>query len=182
MAINIFPAPTKQEASLPLVTSLQEVAETIQIDALQYAHTKFTQPMRATDLAELLQRHDFISYFKFGLAEYIAKTLAAHDENVQAIYYFDPDLNSDAETETYMPLHASVNILVQVESKSAALESFIAALDEALTQQARKLPSPLYTSLASILNAILITKEDVDQGRGYAVLLSSMYLKPRQVW
>jgi len=182
MATNILQAPLKQETPRPSVTSLQEVAETIQIDALQYAHTKFTQPIRATDLAEVLQRNDFIDYFKFGLAERIANTLAAHDEHVQTIYYFDPNLNSDADTETYAPLDANVNLLVQVESKSAALESFIAALDEALVQQARKLPSPPFASLASILNAILITEEDVDQGRGYAVLLSSIYLRPRQVW
>ncbi len=182
MATNILQPPTKQETVRPSVTSLQEVAETIQIDALQHAHAKFTQPMRAADLAELLQRNDFIDHFKFGLAERIANTLAAHDELVQAIYYFDPNLSSDAETEVYAPLDASVNLLVQVASKSAALESFIAALDDALTQEARKLPSPLFSSLVSILNAILITQDDVDQRRGYAILLSSMYLKPRQVW
>ena len=182
MITKILQPPTKQERTEPEVTSLQEVAETIQIDALQHAHTRFTQPMRAADLEEVLQRNDFIDHFKFGLAERISRTLAAHDEHVQAIYYFDPNLSSDAETETYAPLDVTVNLLVQVETKSAALDSFIAALDEALTQEARKLPSPLYASLVSILNAILITEEEVDQRRGYAILLSSMYLKPLQVW
>ena len=182
MATNILQTPVKQATSQSSVTSLQEAAETIQFDALQHAHTRCTQSIGAADLAELLQRHDFINHLKFGLAERIANTLAAHDENIQAIYYFDPNLSSDAETEAYAALDASVNLLVQVKSKSAALESFIMALDEALTQQVRKLPSTLFVSLASILNAILITEEDVDQRRGYAVLLSSMYLKPRQVW
>ena len=182
MITKILQTPTKVEITQPVVTSLQEVAETIMIDALQHAHTMFTQPMRAADLAEVLQRNDFIDHFKFGLAERVANTLAAHDEHVQAIYYFDPNLNSDSEIETFAPLDATVNLLVQVETKSAALESFIAALDEALTKEARKLPSPLYASLVSILNAILVTEADVDQRRGYAILLSSMYLKPRQVW
>ena len=182
MATNILQPPAKQAASQPSVTSLQEAVETIEIDALQHAHTKCTHPLRAADLAELMQRHDFVDHFKFGLAVRIANMLAAHDEHVQAIYYFDPDLNSDAQTETYAALDATVNLLILVESKTAALESFIAALDVALTHQASKLPSPLYASLVSILNAILITQEDVDQRRGSAVLLSSMYLKPRQVW
>jgi len=182
MATNILQPPTKQETPRPSVTSLQEVAETIQIDALQYAHTKFTQPIRAAGLAEVLQRNDFIDYFKFGLAERIAKTLAAHDEHVQAIYYFDPNLSSDSETEAPAPLDPTVNLLVHVESKSAGHVSFIAALDKALTQQARELPSPIYSSLVSILNPILITAKDVDQKRGYAALLSSLYLKPRRVW
>ena len=182
MVTKILQTPKIHTTPQPVVTSLQEVAETIQMDALQHAHTMFTQPMKAADLAEVLQRNDFIDHFKYGLAERIANTLAAHDEHVQAIYYFDPNLNSDSEIETYAPLDASVNLLVQVETKSAALESFIAALDQALTLEARKLPSPLYAQLVSILNAILVTEEDVDQRRGYAILLSSMYLKPRQVW
>ena len=164
------------------VTSLQEVAETIQMDALAYAHSRFTQPIRAASIEELLQRHDFVNFFKLGLAERIANTLAANDEHVQAIYYFDPNLSADAETETYTALDPSINLLVRVKSKSAALSSFIAALDDALALQARKLPSPHYAALASILNAILITEEDVEQKRGYAALLSSLYLKPRQVW
>ena len=103
MITKILQPPTMEEFTQPVVTSLQEVAETIQIDALQHAHTRFTQPMRAADLAEVLQRNDFIDHFKFGLAERIANTLAAHDEHVQAIYYFDPNLNSDAEIETGRP-------------------------------------------------------------------------------
>ena len=182
MATNILQPSTKQETTRLSVTSLQEVAETIQIDALQHAHTRCTPSIHAADLAELLQRNDFIDHFKFGMAERIANTLAAHDEHVQAIYYFDPNLNSDAESETYAPLDASVNLLVQVKSKSAASESFIAALDEAMTKEARKLTSPLFASLMSILNAILVTENDVEQRRGYAILLSSVYLKPRQVW
>ena len=182
MATNIMEPVTIERTSRPTVTSLQEVAETILADALQFAHDKFTQPMRAAGLEELMQRHDFIDYFKLGLAERIANTLAAHDEHVQAIYYFDPSLGSDAGTETYTALDPSINLLIRVKLKSAALSSFIAALDDALAREVRKLPSPYYGSLVTILNAILITEEDVEQGRGYAALLSSLYLKPRQVW
>ena len=181
MTVNILQPEQKQAVRQPSITSLQEAAETIQIDALQHAHTRSIQPICPAGLAEMLQQHDFFNQFKFGLARRIADMLAAHDEQVKAIYYFDPNLNPDSETEAYIPLDASVNLLVLVESKSAALESFIAALDGALTEQIRKLPSPHLANLASILNAILITEEDVEQRRGYAVLLSSMYLKPRQI-
>ena len=181
MTINILQLAPQESTAEPTVTSLQEVAETIQIDALQHAHTMFIRPAHAASLADLLQWHDFVNHFKFGLAERIAKTLAAHDEHVQAIYYFDPNLNSDAETETYAPLDPAVNLLVQVTSKSAALQSFIIALDKALTGQLSTLPSPLYASLQTMLNAIVITEEDVQQKQGYAVLLSSLYLKPRRI-
>ena len=181
MTANILQATPKEITAEPTVTSLQEVAETIQIDALQHAHTMSIQPARAADLAELLQWHDFLNHFKFGLAERIANTLAAHDEHVQAIFYFDPNLSADAETETYIPLDPSVNLLVQVTSKSAALQSFIVAIDQALIEQTRALPSPLFASLETILNAIVITAEDVQHKQGYAALLSSLYLKPRRI-
>jgi hypothetical protein len=101
---------------------------------------------------------------------------------VQAVYYFDPNLNPDAQTETGLPLDASINLLVRVESNTAALQAFIEALDRALTQQIRQLPSSTLADLNSILNAIIITGEDVAHGRGYAVLLSSLFNKPRRVW
>ena len=182
MTSNILlEAPITEETAEPSLTSLQEVAETIQIDALQHAYAMSIHPARAVDLAELLRWHDFVNHFKFGVAERIANTLAAHDEHVQAIYTFDPNLSADAETETYAPLDPSVNLLVQVTSKTAALQSFIAAIDKALTKQANTLPSPLFSSLETMLNAIVITGEDVRQKQGYAALLSSLYLKPRRI-
>lgn len=182
METMILQEELKQQLERPAVTSLQETAETILMDALQHARTRFVHPISATGLEGLLMRHDFVDYLKFGLAERIARTLAAHDALVQSVHYFDPDLGADAETETYTRIDPSVNLLVHVESKTAALNAFIAALDGALTAQARKLPAPYYAALDSILNAILITGDDVAQGRGYAVLLSSRYLQPRQVW
>ncbi len=113
MAINILQPPIKQATPQPPVTSLQETVETIQIDALQHAYSKCILPSRGTDLAEMWQRHDFVDHFKFALAERIAGTLAAHDEHVQVIYYFDPNLNPDAATETYAALDVTVNLLVQ---------------------------------------------------------------------
>lgn len=181
MATNILQPVTKDAAVETHITSLQEIAETIQHDALQHARTKSIQPMRAADLAELLQWHDFVNYFRLGMADRIANTLTAYDDQVQAVYYFDPHLNPDAETETYTIPDPTVNLLVQVDSKSAALHSFIAALDNALAEQARRLPSPLFGSLETILNGIVITEEDVQQKRGYAALLSSLYLRPRQI-
>jgi hypothetical protein len=172
----------KQRTVESPVSSLQETVETIQGDALHYARIHLPVSVQESALDELLQQPRFFEYFKFGLADYTAGTIAAHDEYVQAIYYFDPYLNPDAQTETDLPLDVSVNLLVVVKSKTAALQSFINALDRALTQQIRDLPSPLPAGLSSILNAVMISEEDIAHGRGYAVLLSSLFNKPRRVW
>ena len=172
---------TQKTAYAP-ISSLQETVETIQGDALQYARSLSRGSIQESPLGELLQNPQFFENFKFGYADYVAGTIAAHDEHVQEVYYFDPNLNPDAQTETDLPLDASINLLVVVESKTAALQSFIEALDRALTQQIRQLPSSMLADLNSILNAIIITEEDIAHGRGYAVLLYSLFNKPRRVW
>lgn len=163
------------------VTTLQEIAETIEYDALREARTKMIQPERATGLSDLLQRSEFVNLFKFSMAGSVAGQIAAYDSQVQAVYYFDPYLNPDAETETYMFPDPTVNLLIQVAAKSAALQSFIDALDQALAAQMRQLPSPIFSSLTTILNGIVITETDVAEKRGYATLLSSFYLRPRRL-
>jgi hypothetical protein len=164
------------------VTSLQEIAETICDNAINQAIAKFSPSLRNIGLAELMKRNEFFDYFQYGLANGITNVLAANDERVQAIYYFDPYMNPDAETEEFMPLDVSVNLLVLVQSKTAALTSFIAALDRALTQRVVELPSSAVAALSSILNALLITEADVTNRKGYAALISSMFAKPRQIW
>jgi hypothetical protein len=182
MAPRTLQVSEKQKTAYSPISSLQETVETIQGDALQYALTHLPAAVQESALEELLQQPRFFEYFKFGLADYTAGTIAAHDEYVQEIYYFDPYLNPDAQTETDLPLDVSVNLLVVVKSKTAALQSFVDALDRALTQQIRDLPSTQLAGLNSILNAIMISEEDIAHGRGYAALLSSLFNKPRRVW
>ena len=181
MAPKTLTLDEKQRTSHSPISSLQETVETIQGDALQQARSRFPGYIQEIPFAEL-QQPVFFEYFKLGLADRIAGTVAAHDEHVQEVYYFDPYLNPDAETEAYLPLDASVNLLVLVESKTAALESFGAALARALKQQMREQPSPVMADVNYILNAILINEEDIARGRGYAALLSSLFNMPCRVW
>jgi hypothetical protein len=71
---------------------------------------------------------------------------------------------------------------VVVQSPSAALDAFIASLDRALTASLNELPSPKFEQRTSILDVNILTEGDVKQGRGYAVLLSSVFTPPLQVW
>ena len=80
------------------------------------------------------------------------------------------------------PVDATVHLLVLVNSSSAALEAFISALDRALTASLTSLPSPKFAERDSILDVNLLTEKDVESGRGYAVLLSSVFTPPLKVW
>ncbi|MCA9872965.1 MAG: hypothetical protein KC441_04905 [Anaerolineales bacterium] len=161
---------------------LPETADQLRDHALEQARHKMQLPLRQAELKDLLLRADFVEYFKFNLAHGLAQTLAGVDEQVQAVHYFDPNLNPDAQTETAVPLDPTINLLVEVQAPSPALKSFVAALDGYLTDAVRVLPTPLFVSLHSLTNVMLVTAEDVARRRGFALILDSIYTPTRRLW
>jgi hypothetical protein len=164
------------------VSYLEDVARTIRDDALTLVRQKFAAPQRDLDLESLLNRRDFVEYFKHGVASGIAGVLAAHDQRVQAVYIYDPSANPDSELGVALPVDATVYLLVRVSTPSAALESFIASLDRALAESMKELPSPLYEQRESILDTCVVSEIDVQQRRGYGAMLSSLFAPPLRVW
>ncbi len=181
MVTEILPARKVKEAQPIAVSPLDEVAETIREDALTLAQERLTAPLRGLGLKRLLRRPEFIENVKYGLALGVANTLAAHDPNVMAVYAFDPSSNPDNDLADTL-MDPTVHLLVVVKSSSAALEAFIAALDRALTASLNHLPSDKLEQRTSILDLNILTESDIAQGRGYAILLSSVFAPPLRLW
>ncbi|MGB3717284.1 MAG: hypothetical protein WA996_22910, partial [Candidatus Promineifilaceae bacterium] len=98
-------------------------------------------------------------------------------------YLFEETANPDAETEDYLSIvDLTIHLLASVTSASAALEAFVTSVDRALTEVLCELPSNAFSRRTSILNVIPITEIDIEEGRGYAVLLSSIYARPLRIW
>lgn len=182
MLTEINQSETKLDTPAVQFASLQEAAETIRDNALDQARSKLPLPQRSLSEEELLLRRDFVESFKHGLAIGASQAISANDQRVQALYLFEETTNPDAETEENLPVDMTVHLLVLVKSNSAALESFIAALDRALAQAISVLPLPILTGRTSILNVVPITEDDVENGRGYAVLLTSLFAPPLRIW
>jgi hypothetical protein len=182
MAITTWPTQKTKESQTIQATPLQEIVETIREDALTLAQDRLTGAMRGLDLKQLFRRPDFVDNFKYELASGVATALSDNDPRVEAIYTYEPSGNPDSELGNDMPVDATVHLLVKVQASSAALVAFMAALDRALTASLRDLPSPQYSERESILDVNLITEKDIEEGRGYAVLLSSMFAPPLKVW
>jgi hypothetical protein len=177
----LTPEAELKAAGLP-VSYLDEMAETIRDDALTQAREKLRSRYRDLDLAQTLHRPDFFDYFKYGLACGLAEALAANDNQVRAVYIYEPTLNPDDELHAERPLDTRVHLLVRVTTPSAALEAFVAALDRALTATLKTLPSNLFAQHESLLDVNVITEKDVRLGLGYAALLSSLFTPPLKVW
>lgn len=182
MATTIFTRETKKKVIVTRAPHLVEVAETIRADALAQARAKLDPAWRDAHVASLLNRPDFIDYFKYGVAVGVSSALVANDQNIQAIYTYDPSTNADSDAGEDMPQDATVHLLVRVTTSTAALEAFVSSLDRALTASLKDLPSPRFAQRESILDVNLVTEDDVQRGSGYAGLLSGIFAPPLKVW
>lgn len=174
---------TKTRLGKKQISSIFETAETIRDNALKQARMKMLPRERDAELARLLQHRGFVDYLKHSLAQEVAQVLASYDQRVQAVYLFEESSNPDAETEEYLPsIDLTVHLLALVTSASAALEAFISSLDRALTEVLVDLPSDQFNKRSSFLDVLPVTEKDVEQGQGYAKLLSSFFARPLIIW
>lgn len=161
--------------------SIQELAATLRADAFAHARQQFAT-RGDLDASALFALPAFITAFKHALACRIAETLAQNDAAVQAVYTYEPSLNPDSDSGEDLPVDATIHLLVRVSRTSAALETFIAALDQALTTVLSELPSAEFAQRTSFLDVNLLTDEDAQRGTGYAALLSSLFAPPLRIW
>ena len=164
------------------VSPMHALTDRLQSNAIAQARQKVAISQRGAELETLLDVPAFLDAFVHALARGIAEVLAENDKFVQAVYTYDPSINPDSESGDDLPVSATVHLLVRVSKPSAALEAFIASLDTALTAKLRELSSSQFAPRTSMLDVHLITEEDVQLGRGYAALLSSLFAPPIQVW
>ncbi len=163
------------------VTKIQELVETIRDDAVKFALSKLTPFQRTKELERLVWQQEFLSHFKCGLAKGVGDTLLAHDGQVRTVYLFDPSANPDSVEGGEMTADAAVHLLVRVKKRSAALNTLISALDQALTASIKKLGWSRYSSYRSLIDIIPITDEDIQERKGFAVLLTSLFSPPIRV-
>jgi len=177
-------APQKVEsAPAHQVSSLRELAKTIRASAIAKALSDRRSHASNEALLELeLDRPAVVEAIKDSIAQEVARTLAAHDPQIQAIYSYDPSGNPDNETgEDRLP-DVTIHLLALIAAPSAALQSFILALDSALTESLKDLPSPIFQMRESVLDINLLTPKDVQQRTGYAGLLSSLFAPAVKLW
>jgi hypothetical protein len=172
----------KATVSLKKATDLSEVAKVTRDAALDFARSKLPPIKQDQELETLFQQRDFLCAFKHGLVESTCHVIGDYDTKALESYYFEPCTNPDAQSGEDIPIDGTLNIILVVMSKTAGLEAFINSLDRALTKTLKELPLPLLDSYDSVLNVIPVTAEDIEKGKGYATLLSSVHAPALKVW
>ncbi len=129
-----------------------------------------------------LRRPAVLESVKDGLAQGVARALASHEEQVKAIYAYDPSANPDNETGEDWPFDPVLHLLVVVSAASPALPAYVRELDEALIESLRDVPALPFQMRETILDVILLTEEEVQQRIGYGSLLTSVFAPAIEIW
>lgn len=164
------------------ILQLEEIAETICINALENARLAPISSTQQADLMLLFQEPTFLQRFKLGLAQGMAHLLSAHDDRVLAAYLFDETTGPFIQTTAYSTSAITPHLLFLVSKRSAALYLLAESLDRALLREVKNLPVSPLTQGESLLNPLFITQTDVAKHKGYAMLLSSTPTPPRSIW
>jgi len=183
MANDVSTVRGPRSVASPRVSSLSDLAKTIRANAVVEALGDRRSYACNEALLELeLSRQPVMENLKDGLTRGVARALAAHDSQVEAVYAYDPSANPDSDAGDDQPFDAALHLLALVTTPSAALQAFIAALDRALTESLTELPSPVFQGRESVLDITLITRRNVQERRGYAGLLSSRFAPAVEIW
>lgn len=121
-----------------------------------------------------------VDYMHYRLAQLVAAGLGELDDNVRSVSVFEFEATADdsilGDHSESLPIH----LLVQVDRKTSALNALVAALDRALIQDYAEMIGP--RGLAHVLDVQVVDQSDVENRRGVAALLSSLYNRPVKLW
>ena len=119
-------------------------------------------------------------YCHYSLAGQVAEALGALDENVKSVSMYGYDATQDDLAFAEGPRAPIIHLIVWATRRTGALHSLISALDGALAQEYASLVGP--RRMAHLLDAQVITDEDVERRIGIAALLSSIYNPALPIW
>lgn len=149
--------------------------------ALDYAAGKLNHPSPAASLEKARQGdRKTLEYSHYRLAQLVAEALGALDTNVQSVSLYDPAATPEDRALGDVAESLPVHLLVWVDRKTSALSSLGAALDRALTSDYAEMIGP--QRLAHVLDLHVIDDDDVENRRGMAALLGSLYNRPIRLW
>jgi len=129
-----------------------------------------------------LRRPAVLESVKDGLAQGAARALAARVAQISAIYTYDPSANADNETGEDRPFDPVVHCLVRLAGPAPELPEHVAALDRALVESLREVPALAFWVPAGLLDVIVLTEAEVQQGAGYGALLGSVFAPAIEIW
>ena len=119
------------------------------------------------------------------LVKQIGEYLGQMDRTVKAVYEFEPEYASIRSRTGIRPAigpNRGINLVAWVERKSAALSTLGSALETSLTEGRRKIGCKNATPACFTLGIQMVDDKDIQERRGYAVVVNSTNIRSLKVW
>ena len=165
------------EVVIPAPRDFGEIANELCEKAMQDAKEQLHPLLRNAHLNLLNRRSEFVQTFKSTLELRIARTLAAWQPGVQAVFKFD-----ESSTENWETWDGSIHLLVKVPCLSGALKSMGRMLDRSLVKCFRQLGWSRFQECQSILDLQQVTEGELRHCVGYGAMFCAVYTVPVRVW
>ena len=122
-------------------------------------------------------------YVRYGLAQEIAEYLGSVDTSIKAVYTFEPEYATGVDGAGPRPgLSPAISMIAWVDHKSAALSSIVDMLSGAVAEEMKQLACPKANALCHTLDVKVVDDREVEDRLGYGALISSLFIRPLEVW
>lgn len=164
----------------------QAAADEMVKKAIMYcADKKFGGNADETMLALRQGRCDICHALSDCLVREVSEYLGCMDKMVKAVYRFEPETfiaRNERVFKSAAGQKAGINLIAWVNRKSHALSSLGSTLESTLTESRRQLGCQNAGSACYVMDVQLVDDKDVQERRGYGVVINNMYLHATQVW
>lgn len=122
------------------------------------------------------------AYLRYGLATQMAEYLGSMDGTVKAVYVYEPEYALPADGAAMGAASPGVHMIAWVDRKSAALKSVVEMLGAGLAHESKSLPCPKADAQCYDLSIQLVDDDEVLGRTGLGAVLTSIYVRPIEVW
>ncbi len=149
------------------------------------AERRFNGDTQAATMALRQGRCDVCAYVSNSLVKQVGEYLGQMDRTVKAVFEFEPEhssLRPHAGVTTASGRKKGINVVAWVDRKSAALTALGSTLETAISEARRRFGCANATPACYTLGIQMVDDRDVQDRRGFGVIVNSMYVRSVQVW
>jgi hypothetical protein len=149
---------------------------------VECADVHFAGDVRKVRKALLMGQCNYCKCLSDSLARQISEYLGQEDSRIKAAYQYEAALAPEAVEEDGSEVHTGIHLVAWVERKSAALSALTETLKVVVADSLQALGCPKATPDCYTLDIEIVDARDINERRGFGLLVKNPYLRSHLVW